>query len=212
MLKKLLIPCFIFAASVAIGSGGCGSSSSSTGTGGKGGSAAGSTGSAGAAAGSTGSAGAAAGSTGSAGGTAGASGGTTGTAGSTTDGGGTAGAAAGSDGGGTAGAAAGSDGGGADMSTDTAVTLPTCTSTTADSAAMSAMNFCEIFLADCGTTHAGYGSMAACLTTYGANSATLIKCQSYHVCNANGFAAGSTDRTTHCTHAGTDPGNGVCTP
>ena len=98
------------------------------------------------------------------------------------------------------------------MSTDTAVTLPTCTSTTGTSPAMSAATFCEIFLADCGTAHTGYASMAACLTTYAANSGTLQICQSYHVCNANGFAAGDANRTTHCGHAGTDPGNGVCTP
>jgi hypothetical protein len=83
MLKKLLIPCFVFAAAVAIGTNGCGSSSSGTGGGGKGG------GSAGAKAGSGGS------TAGSGGSTAGSGGGAAGS----TDGGAAGAGAAGSDGG-----------------------------------------------------------------------------------------------------------------
>jgi hypothetical protein len=217
MLKKLLIPCLFVAAAIAINSGGCGSSSGG-GTAGKGaagkgaagstgtagtttgsaGSTAGATGSAGATAGATGSAGATAGATGSAGATAGATGSAGATAGAT----GSAGATAGSTG--TAGST--TDGGGADAA------LPTCTSTAATSPAMSSTDFCEIFIADCGTGHTGYASVAACMTTYAGNTETLRKCQSYHLCNASMQAAGSGGRTMHCSHAGTDPGNGVCTP
>jgi hypothetical protein len=80
----------------------------------------------------------------------------------------------------------------------------------ASSPAMSKEDFCRIFLATCGTAHTGYADMGACVTTYSGNTATLQKCQSYHLCNAES-ASGAT-RTTHCGHAGTDPGNGVCTP
>jgi hypothetical protein len=89
--------------------------------------------------------------------------------------------------------------------------VPACTSTFVNSPAMSAATFCEIFLADCGTGHTGYADMAACTTTYSSNSSTLQKCQSYHLCNANNQAAGGA-RMIHCSHAGTDPGNGVCMP
>jgi hypothetical protein len=222
MLKKLLIPCFVFAAAVAVG---CSSSNDNkTGTAGTSGGAAGTTGAAGSAAGTTGTAGSAAGTTGTAGstagttGTAGSTAGTTGTAGSTAGTTGTAGSTAGTTGtagaGGTGGGTAGTGGtgGGTDAGTDAA--LPACTSTTMGSTPMTAATFCKIFLADCGTTHTGLTTEAECETTYEALATSKPMrqhCQSYHLCNANGFAAGSSDRTAHCSHAGADPGNGVCT-
>jgi len=200
MLKKLLIPCLFVAAAIAINSGGCGSSSGG-GTAGKGGSAgakagsgggAGSTGSAGATAGATGSAGATAGATGSAGATAGATGSAGATAGATGSAGATAGAT------GSAGATAGSTGSGG-STTDgggTDAPLPQCTSTTATSTAMSASDFCKIYIATCGTSRTGYTSEAECETSYGAVT-TQKMCRSYHLCNA----VSTHDTATHCPHA-----------
>jgi hypothetical protein len=220
MLKKLLIPAFVFTVAVV----GCSSSSTPSSDGGAGktgtaGSTAGTTGSAGSTAGTTGTAGATAGTTGTAGatagttGTAGATAGTTGTAGS--DGGAVAGhdgGTAGSDGGGAAGSdgggVAGSDGGGA-AGSDGGTAIPTCTSTTGESAAMSAENFCKIFLATCGTATTGYTTTAECMTAYTASVAkpNLHMCVSYHLCNA--VANTGTMRTTHCGHA-SSPGTAPC--
>src|SRR5882672_2674388 len=131
MLYKLLIHCFIFATSVAIG---CSSSSTTgkDGGAGKGGSGGGTAGAAG------GTAGAAGGTAGAAGGTAGAAGGTAGAAGST----------AGHDGGTDATGTAGSDGG----SSDSGGEIPACPagSTSPNFAdKLEAATFCKNFLATC---------------------------------------------------------------
>jgi hypothetical protein len=214
MLKKLLIPAFAFTVAVV----GCSSSSTPSKDGGAGstgtaGSTAGSTGTAGSTAGTTGTAGATAGTTGTAGatagstGTAGATAGTTGTAG--TDGG-AAGSAAGHDGGaaGTDGGAAGTDGGGA-AGSDGGTVIPACTSTSDTSTAMTAETFCKIFLADCGTTHAGYATMTDCMSAYTASAALPKRhmCISYHLCNAASMTGEG--RAAHCGHAST-PGTAPC--
>jgi hypothetical protein len=81
---------------------------------------------------------------------------------------------------------------------------PTCTSSSATSPAMSPADFCAIFLATCGTTYTGYGSLAECLTTYRGLSVTRQTCESYHVCNAAHPAPAA---MVHCPHAA---GAGPC--
>jgi hypothetical protein len=102
----------------------------------------------------------------------------------------------------------GSSGGG---TSDGAATLPECTSTSDNSPAMPPETFCTIFLAVCGTTHAGLGSMSECLATYSALTTTKPvrqQCQSEHLCTAESMTGDN--RANHCTHAGADPGNMVC--
>jgi hypothetical protein len=84
--------------------------------------------------------------------------------------------------------------------------LPACTSTSAVAPAMSTDDFCAIFLATCGTSHAGYTTWTECRATYAALSATPNRrtCQSYHVCNAT---LNPTAAQIHCTHAA---GEAVC--
>ncbi|HVR04125.1 MAG TPA: hypothetical protein VMT47_18455 [Polyangia bacterium] len=212
MLKKLAIPCFLFATSVVIG---CSSSSpNGTGTGGKGG------GTAGGAAGGTagmagGTAGAAGGTAGAAGGAAGAAGGTAGAAGGTAGAaGGTAGAAGGTAGaaGGTAGsgsdAGAGSDGGGMDTGARSITVLKAecLTKTSSAATAFSAADFCALYQNVCGgTIFTGMLTEANCVAMYtgwaskkvnGMPAVAVQSCTTYHLCNAN---AGGL--ATHCPHA-----------
>jgi hypothetical protein len=223
MLKKLLIPAFVFTVAAI----GCSSSSNTTKDGGAGstgaaGSTAGTTGAAGSTAGTTGAAGSTAGTTGAAGstagttGTAGAAGSAAGAGGSAAGAGGSAagagGSTAGHDGGaaGSAGGTTGTDGGAAGNNGNDGGGVPACTSTSATSEAMPAAKFCTILLADCGATHVGYTTQAECEATYtalGVAKPTTQKCTSYHLCNAAGSTGG--DRTTHCGHA-TAPGTNPC--
>ena len=78
-------------------------------------------------------------------------------------------------------------------------TLPACTSNRANAPAMSADNFCALFLATCGTAYQGYTTSAECLATYAALAATPQRrvCQSYHLCNAVTTHA----TAVHCPHA-----------
>ena len=177
MLKKLAIPCFLFATSVVIG---CSSSSpNGTGTGGKGGGTAG---------------GAAGGTAGMAGGTAGAAGGTAGAAGGTAGSGSDAGA--GSDGGGM-------DTGARSI---TVLKAECLTKTSSAATAFSAADFCALYQNVCGgTIFTGMLTEANCVAMYtgwaskkvnGMPAVAVQSCTTYHLCNAN---AGGL--ATHCPHA-----------
>jgi hypothetical protein len=87
-------------------------------------------------------------------------------------------------------------------------TLPECTSTMNGSPALTPETFCQIFIAVCGTTHVGYGSMSECIATYSAARLGLQMCQSWHLCQAEEMTG--TKREAHCPHAAADPNNGVC--
>jgi PPE-repeat protein len=231
MLKKFLVPCFIFAASVAIG---CGSSSpSTTGTAGKGGTAGTGGGTAGTGTAGTGTAGTGTAGAGTAGaGTAGAGTAGAGTAGAGTAGAGTAGAGtagAGTAGAGTAGAAGGHDGGagagtagaGVDAGVDTGggstvaaskLLCPAKVTAANNAIPYSAADFCMLYKDVCGTTtFTGMLTDANCIEMYNsyatkhiAGGTGLQNCVSYHLCNAN---AGGL--TTHCPHAAA---MGACAP
>jgi hypothetical protein len=126
------------------------------------------------------------GTTGTGGATAGSGGSTSGTAGSGGSAAGTAGA------GGATGGTGGAGGSG----------VPACTSTSSDSPAMTASNFCTIFLSGCAgvtgfTIPAGYTTMQMCTTSYAGLTVAQQMCRSYHVCNAISISA-----MTHCPHAG----------
>jgi hypothetical protein len=221
MLKKLLIPCFVFAAAVAIGQGGCSSDTpkTTTGKGGNGGSSAGSSGGshAGTSGGST--AGSSAGSTagssggssaaGTGGSTAGSSGGTGGTGGSAA---GTSGGTGGTtDGGAGAGGMSGADGGGNDTGGD--VTASCTSSVSQTGTALSAEAFCANVVAKCTATSAGIAvpggyTMDMCMATYTARTGTQKSCQSYHLCwGVEGKGGGPGSASAHCPHAW---GGGPC--
>jgi hypothetical protein len=235
MLKKLLVSCFVVAAAVAVGSGGCGSSSDNTGkaggtaggtagaaAGSSGGSSAGTTGGSsagttgGSAAGTTGGSaagaagGAAGGTAGAAGGTAGAGGGTAGAGGATAGaGGGTAGAggATAGAGGGTAGA-----GGAGGAAPDIAALKAMCTSKgTMTAAPFSAADFCALYESVCGTM-AGAIASGDCMATYTGWAGKMItnpSTDSLQSCVSyhlcNAQMAGGAG--THCPHAA---GGGPC--
>lgn len=226
-LPHWLLPIGALAFAVALG--GCDDSPSSKGTGGsgaggKGGSAAGGASASGGHAGSTGLGGSTNGGSTGKGGAAGASnGGSTGTAGSaggSTGGGGKGGSAAGgSAAGGSAAGGSGAKGGaggqggtsgsagGAGGASLAASLCPGTGGMYTDSSqtAMTASDFCTLFLQNCGTTTAGHATMAECMTTYtstltmavrnGSNNGTIGACESYHMCNVINVGAG------HCQHA-----------
>ncbi len=77
---------------------------------------------------------------------------------------------------------------------------------------MSPATFCAIYIASCGTSREGYGSMAECVATYGALTTTKPNrqmCQSSHLCTAVSFEPGDI-RDNHCGHATGFPGNRNC--
>jgi len=118
-------------------------------------------------------------------------GGTTGVGGTTGTGGSTGGAA------GTGGASGAGGAGGAGGSG-----VPACTSTTSTSPAMSAADFCAIFIDACSgvtgfTVPPEYSTPAMCVTSYSDLTDSQRTCRSYHVCNA--VTTGL--KTTHCPHA-----------
>jgi hypothetical protein len=86
---------------------------------------------------------------------------------------------------------------------------PPCTSTNEASEAMSPPIFCAIFLSVCGTSYAGYQTMAECQTTYETIAVTnhnRERCQSYHLCLT---ALQGGPAQIHCPHAA---GATVCSP
>jgi hypothetical protein len=232
MLKKLLIPCLLFAAAVAVGCSDSNKTSSNNNTAGSGGSHAGSGGSAAGSGGSTaGSGGSAAGSggstagsggsaAGSGGSTAGSGGSTAGSGGSTAgSGGSTAGSGGTSDGGAGAGAA-GSDGGTAGSDGGSTINLTSlegmCAAkrSAAESATpYTAAEFCAVYMDVCGSkTFTGMLTAATCQATYDGWATKKVtpapmegvqNCVSYHLCNAYGIP----DPTDHCPHAA---GMGPC--
>jgi len=110
----------------------------------------------------------------------------------TTGTGGAGGIGGGSGTGGTTGTAGTSGTGGA---------LPTCTSTTATSPAMTASDYCVLLLNGCSRTLGAtlpYGNMTECTTGYSALTESVKMCRSYHLCNAVGAGG---QLTPHCSHA-----------
>jgi poly(3-hydroxybutyrate) depolymerase len=80
-----------------------------------------------------------------------------------------------------------------------------CTSTTANSPAISPHAFCTNLLATCSgldglSLPAAYSSEAGCEAAYAARTKSQQQCQSYHLCG-NAFGMSVTDRRTHCPHA-----------
>jgi hypothetical protein len=90
-------------------------------------------------------------------------------------------------------------------------TIPACTSLGLASPAMSAADFCAIFLNGCSdvsgfTIPTGYTTMAMCETSYAALTEELRMCRSYHLCTAvSPDNMGTT--MLHCLHA---TGTGDC--
>lgn len=89
-------------------------------------------------------------------------------------------------------------------------TIPVCTSQTLTDPAMSAADFCAIFLNGCSdvsgfTIPAGYTTIAMCEASYGALTEALRMCRSYHLCTAVSPNMGTT--MAHCLHA---TGTGEC--
>jgi len=205
--------------SVAIYAAGCGSDSSN-GTGGAGGGKGGSSaigGKGGSAAGGKG--GTAAGGSAAGGSNGGAAGGANGGAAGGANGGAAGGANGGAAGGkaGAAGGAGGTAAGGAGGSSLAASLCPSTGGmyTASSTMKMSANDFCDLFLATCGSTVAGHTTRAECMSTYaasqnmtvasgGSQNGTIGACESYHLCNA---AQGSA--SVHCPHAA---GTAICVP
>jgi hypothetical protein len=73
---------------------------------------------------------------------------------------------------------------------------------------MSAATFCAIFVPSCGTSHAGFTSVAECASTYEAKTAQQA-CLSRHLCTALDYPPGA-DRDAHCGHATGAPGTVEC--
>jgi hypothetical protein len=91
--------------------------------------------------------------------------------------------------------AAGADAGAAGA--DGGITDPVC-----GVEALSAPDFCRLFIADCGTATTGYATLAECMTTYaavGVATPNKQQCESYHLCNA--ASSTGSDRAYHCGHA-----------
>ncbi|HEY7373260.1 MAG TPA: hypothetical protein VIF57_13945 [Polyangia bacterium] len=90
-------------------------------------------------------------------------------------------------------------------------TIPVCTSQGLASPAMSAADFCAIFLNGCSdvsgfTIPTGYTTMAMCEASYAALTEDLRMCRSYHLCTAvSPDNMGTT--MAHCLHA---TGTGDC--
>jgi len=113
--------------------------------------------------------------------------------------------------GGTTGAAGTSGAGGRGGATGGAGgSLPLCTSDTLTDPAMSAADFCAIFLNGCSgvpgfTIPSGYTTVAMCETSYAALTEATRMCRSYHLCTA--VAPNMNTTMAHCLHA---TGTGEC--
>jgi hypothetical protein len=84
-------------------------------------------------------------------------------------------------------------------------TRPACTTTSAVAPAMSAPDFCTIFLDDC-QTRPGYTTLDECEKNYAASGPNRRLCQSYHACLADENPGSA--RALHCDHAA---GIALCT-